>query len=314
MFKYFVTLCLVFSMTSIAFASGSAKLVDFMLSGSGVTEILAKYGIKGADAKQVQNYVAASLAALGSKKELTRDELKNVIAKLPVTGPDGTIRKELQVLLDKSESEIKKDDVVHAINNLIYLSSRYRQAIITTCAECVNESLAKAGFKFSVETVKNASLVKILDEVVPKNPAELNSFISTRVRRLGLGDYSHVTPDMVSPSEEKSLAIFLALSENGNADQKALTRAIKRLSTKNGKTDMFNPKNKNKFWKILSDDMSPQDMNGWTQTLNQVAGRSEKDGISAEDAFYRTLKEKAQGNDYLMKQYETLFTKKCFFK
>ena len=60
--------------------------------------------------------------------------------------------------------------------------------------------------------------------------------------------------------------------------------------------------------------MSPQDMSGWTNTLNEVAVRADKDNITSEEAFYRTLKAKAQGNTYLLKQYEALKIKRCFFK
>lgn len=314
MFKHFITVCLVLNISANVYASGTTKLVDFMLSGSGVVEILSKYGIKGNDAKLVESYMASSLVALGSKKSLTKEELKAVLSKLPVTGPDASVRKELQILLDKSESEISKDDVVKAINNIIYLANRHGKSVIITCAECVNDNLAKNGFKFTVENIKNSSSVKVLNEVLPKNPAELNTFISSRMRRLGMGDYSKVTPDQVAPSEEKSLALFLGLADSGSADQKALIASIKKLSTRNGKTNLLDPKNPQKFWKVVADDMSPQDMSGWTKTLNEVATRAEKDGVATEEAFYRTLKEKAQGNDYLMKQYETLKAKRCFFK
>lgn len=314
MFKNLIALCLVLNMSSTAYASGTTKLVDYMLSGSGVVEILGKYGIKGNDAKLVESYMASSLAALGSKKTLTTEELKNVLSKLPVTGPDASIRKELQILLDKSEKEISKDDVVKAINNIIYLANRHGKSVIITCAECVNDNLAKNGFKFTVENIKNSSSVKVLNEVLPKNPAELNTFISSRMKRLGMGDYSKVTPDQVAPSEEKSLALFLGLADSGSADQKALIASIKKLATRNGKTNLLDPKNPQKFWKVVADDMSPQDMTGWTKTLNEVAARAEKDNVATEEAFYRTLKEKAQGNEYLMKQYETLKAKRCFFK
>lgn len=297
-----------------AFGSGTAKLADYMISGSGMLEILGKYQIRGNDAALVQSYIGSALAALGSKKNLNKADLLEALAKLPVTGPDANIRKELQLLLDKSEGEIKKEDVVKAVNNIIYLANRHGKSIIITCAECVNENLAKNGFKFTVENIKNASSVKVMNEIIPKNPTELNTFINARMRRLGMGDYSKVTPDVVSATEEKSLALFLGLAENGSADQKALINSIKRLSTKNGKTNIIDPKNPQKFWKVVADDMSPKDMSGWTKTLNEVAARSEKDNIGTEEAFYRTLKEKAQGDQSLMKQYETLKARRCFFK
>jgi predicted Zn-ribbon and HTH transcriptional regulator len=314
MFKHFIVLTLVMNLSAPAFASGTTKLVDYMVSGSGLVEILSKYGVKGTDAKQVESYVGSALAALGSKKSLTKQELADALAKLPVTGPDANIRKELQLLLDKSEGEIKKEDVVKAVNNIIFLANRHGKSVIITCAECVRPGLAKEGFTFTVETIKNSSTVKILKDVIPNNPADLNTFISSRMKRLGMGDYSKVTPDLVSPSEEKSLALFIALAESGSSDQKELIAAIKRVSTRNGRTNIIDPKNPQKFWKIVADDMSPQDMNGWTKTLNEVSARAEKDNVSAEEAFNRTLREKAQGNDDLMRQYETLKAKRCFFK
>lgn len=310
MYKYLLVLCL---SINVSFAS-AVKLVDYLVSGSGITEILAKQGIKGNDAKQVSSYVASSIAALGNKNSLTKDELLKVLSNLPVTGKDADLRKGLQMLLDTPADKIQKKDVVNAINNLIYLANRHGKSVIITCAECVNENLARDGFKFTVEVVKNASATKLLNDVIPKNPAQLNTFISGRMKRLGMGDYSRVTPDMVAPEDEKSLALFLGLAESGSAEQKALIASIKKLSTKNGKTNIIDPKNAHKFWKVLADDMSAQDMAGWTRTMDEVAARAQKDSVSAEEAFYRTLKDKAAGNDYLTKQYETLKAKRCFFR
>jgi predicted Zn-ribbon and HTH transcriptional regulator len=314
MIKYFVILTLLLNITGQAMASEGAKLIDFILSGSGIVEVLGKYGIKGNDAKMVESYVGSALIALGSKKSVTKQELMDILSRLPIAGSDASVRKELQILLDKSEGELRKEDVVKAINNIIYLANRHGKSVIITCAECVNESLAKNGFKFTVENIKNSSSLKVLNEVLPKNPAELNTFISSRMRRLGMGDYSKVTPDVVSPAEEKSLALFLGLAESGSPDQKALIAAIKKLSTRNGKTNIIDPKNPQKFWKVVADDMSPQYMSSWTKTLNEVSARAEKDNVGTEEAFYRTLKAKAEGNDHLMKQYETLKAKRCFFK
>ena len=311
MYKYLLVLCLAIN---VSYAS-AVKLVDYMVSGSGIVEILGKHGIKGSDAKQVQSYVASSLAALGSKgSNISKQELLDVLAKLPVTGPDANIRKGLQMLLDTPADKIKKADVVNAINNIIYLANRHGKSVIITCAECVNENLARDGFKFTVETIKNANATKLLNDVIPKNPAQLNTFISGRMKRLGMGDYSKVTPEAVLPEDEKSLALFLGLAESGSAEQKALINSIKKLSTKNGKVNIIDPKNPHKFWKVLADDMDSKDMAGWTKTLEEVAARAQKDNVTAEEAFYRTLKDKAAGNEHLTKQYETLKAKKCFFK
>jgi predicted Zn-ribbon and HTH transcriptional regulator len=305
------TLLILLVAMNLSYAAGTAKMIDYMMSSAGVGEILGKYGIRGSDAKQVESYMTSAIGALTTKSGgFSKQELTDVISKLPVTGPDANVRKELQILLDKPESEIKKEDVVKAINHMIYLANRHGKSVIITCSECVNDSLAKNGFKFSVESIKNSSSVKVLTEVIPKNANELNTFISGRMRRLGMGDYSKVTPDQVSPSEERSLALFLGLAESGSADQKALISSIKKLSTRSGKTNVLSTK----LWKIVADDMSPEMMSGWGQTLDAVAARAQKDGVGAEEAFYRTLKDKAENDEALMKQFETLKAKRCFFK
>lgn len=312
MFKLLLALCLSINIT---YAS-AVKLVDFLVSSSGVTEILAKHGIKGSDAKQVQGYLEASMKALSNSKSstLTNKELIDIISKLPATGKDADARRALQLLLDKPANQIKKSDVVEAINNIIYLANRHGKSVIITCAECVNEKLAKDGFKFTVEAITNASAAKLLNDVIPKNPAQLNTFISARMKRLGMGDYSKVTPALVAPEDEKSLALFLGLAEAGTAEQKRLIAAIKKVSTTNGKVNIIDPRNPHKLWKILADDMSAQDLAGWTRTLDTVSTRQAKDKVTAEEAFYRTLKDKAAGDQHLTKQYETIKAKRCFFR
>lgn len=311
---YKLMLALILSL-NISYAS-AVKLADFLVSSSGVAEILGKHGIRGNDAKQVQNYVESSIKALNNSKtaNISKTELLNVIGKLPVTGPDANLRKSLQVLLDTPSDKIKKADVVTAINNLIYLANRHGKSVIITCAECVNEKLAKDGFKFTVETITNASAAKLLDSVIPKNPQQLNTFIASRMRRLGMGDYSKVTPAVVAPEDEKSLALFLGLAESGSPDQKKLIQAIKNVSTSNGKVNIINAKNPHKLWKILADDMNTQDISGWTRTLEQVQKRQIADKVSTEEAFYRTLKSKANGDKNLTKQLETIKAKRCFFR
>lgn len=312
MHKLILALCL---SINISYAS-AVKLADFLVSSSGITEILAKHGIKGNDAKQVQSYIESSIKALNNSKSanISKTDFLNLVGKLPVTGQDANLRKTLQVLLDTPSDKIKKADVVEAINNLIYLANRHGKSVIITCAECVNEKLARDGFKFTVETITNASSAKLLNDVIPKNPQQLNTFIASRMRRLGMGDYSRVTPKLVAPEDEKSLALFLGLAESGTPDQKKLIEAIKKVSMTNGKVNIINAQNPHKLWKILADDMSTQDISGWTRTLEQVQKRQITDKVSTEEAFYRTLKAKANGDQNLTKQLETIKAKRCFFR
>lgn len=312
-----MVLCFVLNLSSNVRASGTTKLVDYLISEAGVLEILATKGIKGKDASLVQGYVATALKSLGAKKTITAKELNNIFQNLPSTSSDSKAREELRVLLSKSNSDISKDDVVQAINKIIILADRHGNSIAITCANCVNESLAAHGFDFSVKKIKNSKVKDILQSYIPKNADDYHKFITTHARNANMGDYTYVTPDQVAPIEEKALATYFGILELGTPDQKKLAETIKKLSTKEGKTNLFDPKNHHKFWKIFADEgdeMSAKDLKGWTDTLNEVAARAEKENINTEEAFYKTLKDKADGNEELMSQLETLKKKRCFFK
>lgn len=314
--KYLLLSLLILANSTLSYGAVTGKLADYIVSSSGLKQILDKNGIYGTDAKQVLSYVDSSIYSFKNVKDqkVERDELLAVISKLPVTGKDATIRKELQVLLDKSDGNIKKEDVVTAINHLIYLANRYGKSVVITCAECVSDSLMKNGFKFTVENIKNAESAKILSELIPNNPKDLNTFISSRVKRLNLGDYSKVTTKIMLPSDEKTFALFLALLDSGNAEFKALGQSIVDLSTKNGKTNLFDPKDPNKLWRLVSTDMASGEAVKLTATLKEAGELAQKENLSAEVAFNRILKKKSEGSDELFAKFKSIKSKRCFFK
>lgn len=317
MLKLIVALSFFFNLSSNVWASGTAKLVDYLISEAGVLEILATKGIKGKDASLVQSYVKIALKSLGAKKTITSKELNTIFQILPSNSSDSKIREELKILLSKSESDISKDDIVQAINKIIFLADRHGKSIAITCANCINETLTAHGFDFSIKKLKNSKVKDILESYIPKNADDYHNFITTHARNANMGDYTHVTPEEVAPIEEKAMATYFGILELGTPNQKKLAETIKKLSTKDGKTNLFDPKNKHKFWKIFADEgdeMSEKDIKGWTETLNEVAVLAEKEDMNIEEAFYKTLKQKADGNEKLMSQLEILKKKRCFFK
>lgn len=303
---------------SIVYGAATVKMIDFMVSHSGFTELMYKNGFKEVDVKQVENYVFTSLNSLGSGKNLTQKELSDLLVKLPVTGDDANIRKELQVLLDKSESTIKKEDIVKVVNNIILLSNRYGKSVIITCADCVSESLAKSGFKFTVENIKNAGSVKLLADVIPSNPKDLNKFITSKAKRLGFGDYSKVSSTFIAPEEEKSLALFLALAESGGAAHKEFASVVKELSTNSNKVaNLFSTSNPNKLWKIITTDVSDEQVIRMTTLLkevNVVMSQDPKTTMKIEEAFNQVLKKRAESSDELFLKFKNIKSKRCFFK
>jgi predicted Zn-ribbon and HTH transcriptional regulator len=311
---FLLSLICLLSIPEMTYASGAVKLADFIVSSSGLSELLTKNGVKGIDAKQVESYVFTSLNSFGGGKNLTRQEFSDILSKLPVSGEDASMRKELQILLDKPESEIKKEDIVKAINNIIYLANRHGKSVVITCAECVSESLTKNGFKFTVENIQSATSVKLLNDIIPNNPKDLQVFISSRVKRLGFGDYSKVTPDVVSPAEEKTLALFLALADSGSSEYKTMIAAIKKVSTKNGKTNLFDPTDPNKLWKVVSSDLSTAELKQMEKVLFEVDRLTNKENLKVEEAFNRVLRKKAEKSEELLAKYKSLKAKRCFFK
>jgi hypothetical protein len=153
MYKYLLILCLTIN---VSFAAG-ARLIDFLVTSSGVSEILAKKGIAvGSDSKEVQSYVASSLKALGVQNgSSSKDQLMRVLGSIPPgTQREMDMNTGLQRLLESDVGALKKDQVVSAINSLIYIANKNGKSTVITCAECVNDTLAKQGFKFSIDTVK----------------------------------------------------------------------------------------------------------------------------------------------------------------
>ncbi len=311
--KFLVLLTLFTSLT--AFASG-VKLIDYMVSSSGVSEMLSKFSIKGSDAQQVKSYVSASLNALNIQSATpTKKDILDSLAKIPMTGEDASTRAKLQVLLDKPDAQLTKDDFVTAVNHLIYLANRHGKngSVIISCADCVNENLAKAGFKFTVEEIKNTN-IKTAIASLPNDPKKLNDRISSNVRKLGFGNYSRVTPDQVAPEEEKSFATFLELATVGTKDQKELIKAIADVSrNEKGSVDMFNANNSHKLWKLLTTEMSPEDMGDWTNLLKNVA-EAGKGKSSKKEAFYSELERIAGDNPSKKQMIDELKKKGCFFK
>lgn len=299
---------------TMVYGAGTVKLIDFMVSSSGFSELMTKNGFQRADIKQVENYVFTSLDSLGSGKKLSQKELSEVLVRLPVTGEDAKIRKELQVLLDKSEASIKKEDVVKAVNNIIYLSYRYGKTMVITCADCVSESLSKNGFKFTVENIKSAGSVKLLADVIPSNPRDLNLFIATKAKRLGFGDYSKVSAGFILPEEEKSLALFLALSENGSPVYKEFGEILKKLSTQGASANLFDARNPNKLWKMISADVPEEQISKMTVLLKEVELVMTKENMKVEEAFNQVLKKRSEMSDDLFQKFKNIKAKRCFFK
>lgn len=316
--RFFKVMLLLAMMTGEIYAAGLGSLAHYFVSESGVAEVLVSKGIVGDMADTVSHYVNDSLKSLTVGKNIpSAGELEKIIKELgTVDRRDEAIKAQLLTLLAKDQKNLSKDDLVKAVNNLIYLSHRYgkRGSTVLACSECVNTALHKEGFRFTMEVVSDVNVQKAMKEIVPDNPRDMKRFISNKFDDLGFGDYSKVPSSLVGPEEEESLAVFLAMAEAGSAKQRKLVDAIASISKNgSGEVQLVSRENPHKLWKLFTNDMSDEVLDGWIDVLERTA--KEGDGeASKKRAFYKVLKDRAGDDPVLNEQVNMLKVKKCFFQ
>jgi sulfur carrier protein ThiS len=316
MFLRKIALLLLVLLTSLSIhAAGAGKLIDFLLSDSGVAEILTKNGVDAVAIPRVKRYVSNSLVALNFKnKKPTKRELQKILNSLGGSPQDIKVRQKLQALLNKTNPS--KKDVVNAVNGLIYLANRHghRGSTVLACAQCVSDVLSKNGFKFTLEEINNTAAKKVLDKTLPRKPRDLTNFINTKISKHNFGSLSKVDPRMLRPEEERALGLFLGLADSGSKKQKELIEAIREFSTDaNGSTQLVDSRNPHTFWKLFSEDMDDDVLEGWTKIIRE-ATESANGKTDKQEAFYAALKKRAGDDQYMNDQLEFLKKKSCFFK
>ena len=295
--------------------SGAKHLVDMLISDAGVASALGKSGIRGQAATHVKRSVKNSLVALyGGKGVPSKRQLARALQGMPSKGKDGRIVKQLKSLLNKKEAELTKGDFVDAVNNLIYLANRYglKSTSVLACAQCVSDSLAKNGFKFTMEMLENTQSKKVLTSVLPQNPRDLRNFISKEMKRFG--GTGRDFDQLDGAEEERALALFLGLEKYGSKAQKDFISAVKEVSTGKKGVKLVDKDNPHKLWKLFADDASQAELEGWTKLLKNVNAEAKASKISKKDAFYKVLTKKAGDDANMTSRIDTMKAKRCFFQ
>lgn len=316
-FRFILFLGLFAAQTYAQGLSVGTKLIDYLINDSGVIEILSKRGIQGTPAQNVQTYIKNALVAFNlGNRDLTKDELRQILIGLNVSGDDLRLKNQLVELLEKTSDDLSTEDVVTAINNLIYLANRHgvRGSVVLACSQCVSDSLTRHGFKFTFATIQDSTTANILDKMLPRNPRDLSNFISAKMKKMGLGSYRNVPKEIVALEEERSLGLFLALAESGSKEHKQLVEAVIDVSRRpDGTVNLLDTQNPHKLWSLFSNDMDENMMANWTKLLKDVAeeGKSE---ISKKEAFFAVLTKQAGDDPVLLEHKNMLRSKNCFFK
>ena len=289
---------LLFTISLSLHAAGGGKLLDLLVNESGLLELLTKNGVEEVAARQVQSHVKNSLSSLGLDGGEPAESLQKAIAGLSDSPEDRQIKQSLLKLMNQDADSLEKSELVEAINNLHFLANRHgiKGSLVLACSECVNESLFVHGFKYSMEEVTRPSVKRIYDKnTIPSDPRKLNRFIASKMKRLGLGNFSRSSSDLVAPEREKSLAIFLELAEKNSPATKverAYIDSVIAISTDpSGNVKLLNENNPHSLWNIFSNDQADEEyLAGLTSLLKDTAERG-KGSVSKKDAFFEVLDE-----------------------
>lgn len=291
------------------------KLIDLLVRETGVIEALSRRGITGEPARSVQTYITNSLSALSANGgDMTSTQLRQVLGSLAVSGDDLRMRNQLMEMLDRSADELSQEDMVSAINSLIYLANRHgiRGSVVLACSECVNESLRRHGFRFTFAAVQNESVQNVLENVVPRSPRDLSNFIQRRMNDMGLGSYRSVPRELISPEEERSLGVFLALAEHGTEAQKDFVQSVLDFSRlPSGEVRLFNPENPHLFWRMFSEDRQDDFLSFYSKVLKEA---TQNDQANKEEAFFAALARQNQDDPVSLRMVDELRAKNCLFR
>lgn len=304
------------------YAAGGAQLFKLLVNESGFAELLVKNGIEEVAAANVKTYVRNSILSLTAGSEMpTAEALVQVIRGLESTGPDRRIKASLLEIMQKDADELSKNDVVEAVNNLIFLANRHgvRGSLVIACSQCVGSALAPHGFKFTFEEVTRSSVRQLLESnVIPREPRALSQFITNKMKRLNLGSFGRSSADLVAPEEEKALAIFLALADKGSpatqAQREFIDSVIEFSKTPGGDVKLLNPDNPHKFWTLFDNSKYTDNvLTGYASILKETAEEA-KGTVNRQKAFYDVVQRNAGNTPEATERVNALRLKNCFFR
>ena len=318
LFVFTMTL-MISSIQQVVHAGGAGKGVDLLVNESGLLELLSNKGIRGLSANRLKNSGLNSIKNLNASGSLpSAYQLQSILRNLNVTSDsiDAVKKVKIRRLLNKSHKDITKDEITDLFNDLIYLSHRYGYSKTTAlaCSQCVSDALYSRGFKYTLEVLENKNSAAVMKNHIPKTPSKLRRFIAKEMTNSQMGDFSRATTKQVGKEEEKALGLFLGLSKYGSAKQKAFTKAVKEVSKMpSGNVSLVDSQNSHKLWKIISSNLTDQQLDGWTDILNKTATKA-KGQRSKKEAFFSVLEAKAGNHPGMKERLKILKRKNCFFQ
>lgn len=291
----------------------AARMADFLVTGTGLTEALAKNGVRGVEANYVRTSVLRSLDAFRLRQG-DSSSLIRTLRDLPLTGEDAVMRDRMLRTLTTSSAKVSEGDFVEAINSLIFLSHRYgfKSSTMLTCSECVSRNLARKGFQFTLKEIKSEGMESVIKRV-PREAEDVVDFISMRMRKFGYEDFSLLSTTDLKASDERAFALYLAAKEYGSGAHKSLVTAIENLSRNSkGEVRLFDSSNFHRLWKVFSTDLPSDKVANLTKLF--VDAQKVRGNKTAEEAVLEVLAKTSKGDAYKEKRLSFIKRNNCFFK
>lgn len=306
-----------------AFAAGG-KIIDLILSETGLIKILTQSGFEKMNIRSAKSQIELSITSLIGKNDVvSKEALLKAIGEIDNTPANREIKQSLAKILNKQGDDVSKGDVVELMNNMILLAG-VKGSLVTACGECAAGPLASEGVKVALREITDDSILELVNKnVIPNSPRELSKFISNRMGRLGLGDFSKVSKDLIPDQDKEALAIFLALADKNSpatSAQRSYIQSVLDFSKNGDQVDLFSADNPHRFWAIFSDNEVNDNLLNELSTVLKKASDDTSDVAERKDAFYAALERRVdsisdpQAKKAMMDDIDSLKTKSCFFK
>ena len=297
-------------------------LVRTLLKGvenSGIVDMMVRKGVDSNVAGRVGADIHRALTDLSDGAVTTEAALRGRLNSLDgMEAEDIAARARIVGLLDREASTLSKQDWNTVANDLMYLSSRWGQRDGTglTCGSCVDPSARENGFKYSFNAIQNERVQRVRG-TLPNNPGELDNFIKTRMRSLGVGNFTLAEKRLVKVEERRALATFLGMAMGNspaNATERQLIDAIKEVSTRpDGTVRLLDADNPHSLWRLFREEgFNQTHAASWTQVLRETASAG-KDQTSKREAFFAAMERRAkdpEGEDAV----RSLRENNCYFQ
>ncbi|MDD0851486.1 hypothetical protein HBN50_00195 [Halobacteriovorax sp. GB3] len=290
----------------------ASKVLDYLLSASGVEEVLYKKGFDPQAAQMQAKNIVVSLKNLSPDENRlpTLQELESAIEQIP-DAADKAEAKKILAVLNQDADKVSKDQLVDSFTQFTYIADRHSLRSINRIA-CTACGEGATIIEVSNKTV-NDSINRMKKRF--KTDKQLESYIKKSMRKMKLGKYSSKEIDK---GDLLALATHIDLMANGSSEMKTVMSSLKRASYSKNGTDLLGAGH-NFATKLLLEEQNPEQLLEWAARFDRVTALRKSDNTSFEEAFKKTLREdidKAQGSrkEAMQKAYDDMEVENCFFK